>query len=299
MAEGASTLNARTEREQTNTLPNHTGMVTGRRIAAAKGGHGVTWNDERLRPAHRPGGGRPPRRLGVQRRRLPRAGHRALREQAEVLPLRAVLGRGDRQVRPPRGQRRGSCAGCARTSPTRPGPSASCTCRGPTWSGHERASCPPPTSTPSRPPTPCSGRIVAKVESQGELADHTVLIVTADHGGKGRSHRDPTKLVDYRMPFIVWGAGRRGRRRPLRPQPRLRGPRPGADVVRRRRAAGPQRRGRQPGDRPARAGQGPGQRARRRPGPRRPVTPAGRTAVSRRDAAAADRAPGRPRRTGC
>jgi len=42
IAEGASTLNARTERELTITLPNHTGMVTGRRISAAHGGHGVT-----------------------------------------------------------------------------------------------------------------------------------------------------------------------------------------------------------------------------------------------------------------
>ena len=47
---GASTLNARTERELTITLPNHTGMVTGRRIDAASGGHGVTWNDDRRRP---------------------------------------------------------------------------------------------------------------------------------------------------------------------------------------------------------------------------------------------------------
>ena len=50
MDKGASTLNARTELEQTVTLPNHTGMVTGRRIEAATGGHGVTWNDNRLRP---------------------------------------------------------------------------------------------------------------------------------------------------------------------------------------------------------------------------------------------------------
>ena len=50
MAQGASTLNARTEREMTVTLPNHTGMVTGRRIAASRGGHGVTWNDDRRRP---------------------------------------------------------------------------------------------------------------------------------------------------------------------------------------------------------------------------------------------------------
>ena len=34
----------------TNTLPNHTGMVTSRRIDAAYGGHGVTWNDDRLVP---------------------------------------------------------------------------------------------------------------------------------------------------------------------------------------------------------------------------------------------------------
>lgn len=45
--EGAGTLNARTEFEQTDTLPNHTSMMTGRRIAAAKGGHGVTWDDDR------------------------------------------------------------------------------------------------------------------------------------------------------------------------------------------------------------------------------------------------------------
>ncbi|HET7194742.1 MAG TPA: alkaline phosphatase family protein, partial [Nocardioides sp.] len=50
MAQGASTLNARTEREMTVTLPNHTGMVTGRRIAASQGGHGVSWNDDRRRP---------------------------------------------------------------------------------------------------------------------------------------------------------------------------------------------------------------------------------------------------------
>ncbi len=47
LTEGAGTLNARTEVEQTVTLPNHAGMMTGRRITAAKGGHGVTWDDDR------------------------------------------------------------------------------------------------------------------------------------------------------------------------------------------------------------------------------------------------------------
>ena len=45
--EGAGTLNARTELEQTVTLPNHTSMLTGRRIDASAGGHGVTWDDDR------------------------------------------------------------------------------------------------------------------------------------------------------------------------------------------------------------------------------------------------------------
>ncbi|QIK74066.1 alkaline phosphatase family protein [Nocardioides piscis] len=55
---GATTLNARTALELTDTLPNHTGMVTGRRIEAAASGHGVTWNDDRRRPrrsSRRPG----------------------------------------------------------------------------------------------------------------------------------------------------------------------------------------------------------------------------------------------------
>jgi hypothetical protein len=46
LADGAGTLNARTEVEKTVTLPNHTSMVTSRRVDAAQGGHGVTWNHD-------------------------------------------------------------------------------------------------------------------------------------------------------------------------------------------------------------------------------------------------------------
>ena len=46
---GASTFNARTEVEQTVTLPNHTGMMTGRPVDPAVGGHGVDVNADRGR----------------------------------------------------------------------------------------------------------------------------------------------------------------------------------------------------------------------------------------------------------
>src|SRR3954454_5134996 len=44
MREGAWTFNARTAWGQTRTLPNHTGMLTGRRIDRRHGGHGVHFN---------------------------------------------------------------------------------------------------------------------------------------------------------------------------------------------------------------------------------------------------------------
>lgn len=44
--EAAGTLDARTELELTVTLPNHTGMLTGRRVDPDQGGHGVVVNDD-------------------------------------------------------------------------------------------------------------------------------------------------------------------------------------------------------------------------------------------------------------
>ncbi len=50
-------------------------------------------------------------------------------------------------------------------------------------------------------------KIVAAIESNPRRARHTVLIVTADHGGKGHDHFDETRLANYRVPLIAWGAG--------------------------------------------------------------------------------------------
>lgn len=50
----------------------------------------------------------------------------------------------------------------------------------------------------------CLGTIVDALERSG-VADSTLLIVTADHGGSGRSHSGRGKELDTRIPWIVRG----------------------------------------------------------------------------------------------
>ena len=56
MSEGAYTLNARTVREKTSTLPNHTAMLTGRRVDSKHGGHGYSENFDNGATVHNAAG---------------------------------------------------------------------------------------------------------------------------------------------------------------------------------------------------------------------------------------------------
>lgn len=51
------------------------------------------------------------------------------------------------------------------------------------------------------------GKILQAVEDNPSLADSTIIIVTADHGGIDDDHHDVTKIDNYRIPFIIWGKG--------------------------------------------------------------------------------------------
>ena len=57
MREGSATLDARTAVESTQTLPNHTTMLTGRRVDRRAGGHGVTFNEDNCGTVHQTAGG--------------------------------------------------------------------------------------------------------------------------------------------------------------------------------------------------------------------------------------------------
>jgi predicted AlkP superfamily pyrophosphatase or phosphodiesterase len=208
MRQGASTLNARTAVEQTETLPNHTGMATGRRIEAASGGHGVTWNDERLTPAT------VQQAAGEGVDSIFAAAHRAGLESA-LYSAKVKFSLFDRSW--PAGttksvidERNRAVARAARTdlaagrfdftflhlSP-------------PDVAGHEHGWMSPEYLEAVRLSDQLVGSVLRTIRADPALEQRTTVILTADHGGpvNGLRHRDASLLANYRIPFLMWGRG--------------------------------------------------------------------------------------------
>jgi hypothetical protein len=51
------------------------------------------------------------------------------------------------------------------------------------------------------------GQIFSLIDTNAALHGRTAIILTADHGGTGWDHGDPTLPADYTIPFYVWGPG--------------------------------------------------------------------------------------------
>ncbi len=206
MDDGASTLNARTEYEQTVTLPNHTGMVTGRRITARRGGHGVTWNDDRRRPAT------------VQAA----AGH----DVASVFSSIATAG-GSSALFASKTKfalwQRSWPDGIARTEidernarlvrtlqddiATTPRAFRFLHLSLPDVVGHDRGFMSPAYLKAVRRVDRLVGLAVGTIDADPALAEHTAIIVTSDHGGRGATHSDRGNIDNYRIAFMVRGPG--------------------------------------------------------------------------------------------
>ena len=204
MRVGASTTNARTEREMTVTLPNHTGMVTGRRIDAATGGHGVTWNDDRLTPntvqqaaghdvssvfsvVDAAGGSTAlfaaKTKFSLWPRSWPDAIDRTTidaNNSVLVDELIADLDQ-DRDFR------------FLHLSP-------------PDVAGHAHGWMSKPYLRAVRRSDALVGRVVKAVNADPVRRAGTTILLTSDHGGHGPSHSDPTLLDDYRIVFMARGA---------------------------------------------------------------------------------------------
>lgn len=204
MRAGASTTNARTAREMTVTLPNHTSMVTGRRIDATTGGHGVTWNDDRPTPgtvqeaaghdvasvftAVDAAGGSTAlfaakTKFSLWQRSWPDAIDRTtidLDNSALVDQLVADLER-DRDFR------------FLHISL-------------PDNAGHEHGWMSRPYLRAVRQSDALVGRVVKAVNADPVRRAGTTILLTSDHGGRGPAHKDPRVLDNYRIVFMARGA---------------------------------------------------------------------------------------------
>ena len=204
---GASTMNARTQVELTLTLPNHTSMVTGRRIDADHNGHGVTWNDDIpgttvheaagedvssiFREVHEAGGSTAffatEAKFAIWERSWPVAIDRAVIRQD-----------GDRAVT--RLVRRDLVA-AGRTFTFLHLGLADETGHEHGWMGEEYLAA---VERIDR----FVGRVLRTIRTTESLAG-TVVVLTADHGGPpgGRKHDKPRLLANFRVPFAIWGPG--------------------------------------------------------------------------------------------
>jgi hypothetical protein len=217
--EGASTLNARTAREQTRTLPNHTGMLTGRRIDDRRGGHGVTYNsDKRGRTVHKAAGRYVSSVFDVVH---DRGGSTALFTSKKKFALyqRTWNSKG-------RADKVGRNHGRAKidrfsvdTNNTRLVAKVTADLREsprqftfvhlslPDDAGHDHRFMGKAYLRAVRQTDQLLGQILTTISSRPALRGQTLVVLTADHGGDGETHSKASRRANYRVPFMVWGPG--------------------------------------------------------------------------------------------
>jgi hypothetical protein len=199
-AEGAGTIDARTEVEQTVTLPNHTGMVTGRPIDRANGGHGVTWNEDLTGKAipkiasvftvvHDAGGSSAvfagKSKFSLWQRSWPDAVDRS-----EIIADPAAL-----------------TAAAIDDLTTQHREFTFLHLAGPDTTGHIAGFMSSAYLDAVRSTDALVGQVLAAIEADPELRSSIDVILTADHGGEGPSHGDAADPDNYTIPFVVWGPG--------------------------------------------------------------------------------------------
>jgi hypothetical protein len=218
MREGAYTLNARTVREQTSTMPNHTAMLTGRRVDARQGGHGYTVNFDNGGTVHQAAGkyvasvfdvvhdnGRSTAmfaskaKFRIYKRTWNTHGapDRTGRNDGRAKIDRVIIDRNNTRLvarltaelrRSPR-----EFTFVHLSLPDRAGHAHS-------FMGRDYLDAVERTDQ-------LLGRILNTVADRPALRRHTLVLLTADHGGSGAAHYNPRDRQDYRIPFMAWGPG--------------------------------------------------------------------------------------------
>lgn len=220
--EGASTLDARTSRELTITLPNHTGMMTGRRVDGAEG-TSVTFNEDDGRTLEAVHGSYVPGMFDVAHDHGVRTALFAEKDKFRLLVRSWDRNHGAADVT-------GTDEGRDKLDAAAIAPAAELVddvtgsmrgdgpalvfwhLAGPDAAGHANGWLTEPYLDAVREADRRIGEVVAAVDADPALAARTTIVLTADHGGpRGeRDHSDASLPADYRVPFIAWGRGVRG-----------------------------------------------------------------------------------------
>jgi len=206
MATGTGTLNARTDYDYTETLPNHTCMLTGVGVTGEKG-HGFTANmPEEERPIHKLKGRYVPSLfLNLQEKGL-RSALFAAKKKFVVFPnsylinYYEIIDRKDDPVFE-------AFLNKLKDSPPQ---FIFLHLGGPDFAGHYRGWDPTvgtPYSNQVKRMDKFLGKILKAIREDTRLRDTTAVIVTSDHGGYKNNHLDSSDPRDYTIPFFVWGEG--------------------------------------------------------------------------------------------
>lgn len=200
---GTSTLNARTELESTETLPNHTGMLTGRPIEGPSG-HGVDFNTDPGQVTVGSRAGRPIASVLDVVHGADRSTALYASKSKFALYQRSWASSIDRSVIEEDNER--LVDRLVADLRSRPAAFTFVHLSAPDIAGHGSGFMGPAYLRAVEQVDGLLGRIRQTVDGSPDLQRRVSLVVTADHGGRGTSgHAAADKLDDYRIPFIVAG----------------------------------------------------------------------------------------------
>lgn len=219
MKQGASTLNARTAYESTKTLPNHTGMLTGRGVDG-KVGHGITFNNDEggtLATVH---GAYVPGMFDVAHDHGRQTAFFAEKDKFHFLMRSwdAQHGRKD-TIGPDNGRDKTDIDRVAPAAQIVPEVQAALRdgrtdliflhLTAPDEAGHDHEWLSSEYMDAVEVADRWVGEVLATVDASPALKKRLSVLVTADHGGQDgdTTHYEIDNRENYQIPFIAWGRG--------------------------------------------------------------------------------------------
>jgi predicted AlkP superfamily pyrophosphatase or phosphodiesterase len=217
LGRGAGTLNARTERELTRTLPNHTGMLTGRPVTGPDG-HQVTFNEDNGSILPAVAGSYVAGAFDVVHDHGLRTAFYASKDKFDFLDRSWDAAHGasdqngaddgrDKIDRYVVDDEADNVDRLVTRLQRRPDAFTFLHLAQPDEAGHDQGFMSPAYLAAVTAADRQVGRVLDAVRGDPDLRGRTTVLLTADHGGKGSSHADPTRRADFRVPFVAWGAG--------------------------------------------------------------------------------------------